>query len=226
MRRLVIWTSLYGLNAGLAASAKQNGVATWIALLAYAGVCGVIGTLHRRRGRWGARGLKEGAHPAQTAPPRGHPMGAHPGRCGGLGPEFFPLSRTCATSDLHEPLSQRGHGGAAEQHRPRPDTFQERVGTVALRTLFPGNFVVLGDWLHLPIDFGLFLLGLGLILCREIQHLREKRQVSPASVLLIWTGVMFAGLVTTIPLDWERYYLPVLPCVALLEGRALASIAA
>lgn len=97
---------------------------------------------------------------------------------------------------------------------------------VIYRTLFPGNNVILGNIFKVHFDFLLFLLGLGLLLYGEAEYLLKNYRPSLRSIILIWIAVIFAGTIGWIPLDWDRYYLPVVPCIAMMMGFSIDRVIA
>jgi hypothetical protein len=48
--------------------------------------------------------------------------------------------------------------------------------------------------------------------------LRRRWRDGPVWVLLIWAGVTALGLLIATPLDWQRYYLPLQPPLAIIAG--------
>jgi hypothetical protein len=78
--------------------------------------------------------------------------------------------------------------------------------------------------MRIPIDFALFVLGFIMTLCAEIRYMRRECGPTERSLILLWVLVLFVGIILWIPLDWPRYYLPVVPCVALLSAYSLKSI--
>lgn len=97
-------------------------------------------------------------------------------------------------------------------------TTPARVNAIISRTLsaHPRSFAPFGRILPLPVDFILFLWGLWSILKKE----REVITV----VVLSAAVVTFVTLVLTLPLNWERYFLPLIPYIALIEAYGLCQI--
>jgi hypothetical protein len=62
-----------------------------------------------------------------------------------------------------------------------------------------------------------------LVLVRRRRRSPEERSL--AAVLLVWSAVTVAIVTAWIPLDWDRYYLPVIAVVALLGGAAVGVLA-
>lgn len=89
---------------------------------------------------------------------------------------------------------------------------------VIRRTLLPGNYVVLGNIFEIPIDFVFFLLGLIMLLYTELKYLLKNYRLSLRSIIILWIVITFVATITLIPLDWDRYYFPVIPCVAIMLG--------
>jgi Dolichyl-phosphate-mannose-protein mannosyltransferase/Protein of unknown function (DUF1583) len=60
--------------------------------------------------------------------------------------------------------------------------------------------------------------GLIVLLVREVGRLGRREPPSPALAVLAWFVAMVAGMLPTLPLNWERYFLPLVPCWALFAG--------
>ncbi len=61
-------------------------------------------------------------------------------------------------------------------------------------------------------------LGLVALALRELGRLRARQGPSPGLPVLAWLAVLTCGLLPTIPLNWDRYFLPFLPGVAVVSG--------
>jgi hypothetical protein len=64
-------------------------------------------------------------------------------------------------------------------------------------------------------------LGLVSIGARSAAALRGRGDVVGATVLAIWVLVVVAGTTLWLPLDWSRYYLPLVPALCLLQAAAI-----
>ncbi|HJQ85013.1 MAG TPA: hypothetical protein VKA21_13100 [Candidatus Binatia bacterium] len=53
-------------------------------------------------------------------------------------------------------------------------------------------------------------------------HAWRHGPLAPATIVLLWSGVTLAGVTLWIPLDWDRYYLPLVAVVAVLAGGVVA----
>ena len=87
----------------------------------------------------------------------------------------------------------------------------------------------LAGWLGLPslaavLDGGLALLGAGLLLARCFEARRAPASRRGHGFALVYFAVMTAGVLWWTPFVWTRWYLPVEPAWALLEGAALAVV--
>lgn len=107
---------------------------------------------------------------------------------------------------------------------PSLDSLGKKVDFVVSRTLFPGNYVILGNFFKIPIDFALFLLGLMMLLYTEAKYLLMNLRLSLKSIIIIWTFITFVGIIAWIPLDWPRYYLPVTLCIVIVIGFCLDTL--
>ncbi len=104
------------------------------------------------------------------------------------------------------------------------DTFSKKFNSVVRRTLFPQNYVILGTLFKIPIDCALFLLGLAMLFFTEIKYIFSNAKPSLQSIIILWAVVTFTGITIWIPLNWDRYYLPILPCIVIVEGYCMAKI--
>jgi hypothetical protein len=84
---------------------------------------------------------------------------------------------------------------------------------VAYRSFF--THAILTRITGLPFDFLLSAMGLALLMW-------QARTSNTVCLVLLYAGMVTAGTGLWIPADWDRYYLPMLPLVALTEGYALA----
>lgn len=100
----------------------------------------------------------------------------------------------------------------------------KKSNSIVKRTLFPGNYVILGSILKIPIDFCLFILGLIMLLYLENKHLIQNRMPSLKTIVILWFIAIFVGTLAWIPLDWDRYYLPVIPCIVMMVGYGIDKI--
>ena len=85
---------------------------------------------------------------------------------------------------------------------------------VVYRSFF--THAVLTRSMGLPLDLPLCAVGLALL----AWHARTSNTICQ---VLWYTGIVTAGTWLWIPVDWDRYYLPMLPLAAVIEGYALAS---
>ena len=111
-----------------------------------------------------------------------------------------------------------------EHFGPALNSLSKKVGFVVKRTMFPGNFVILGNILKIPIDFALFLVGLIMLLYTEAKRILRDSELSLRSIIIIWTVITFVGIIAWIPLDWPRYYLPVVPCIVMILGYCMGNL--
>lgn len=70
----------------------------------------------------------------------------------------------------------------------------------------------------------LSVLGLGSMAAGEIRRVRRRQPPSPALAVLAWSALLFGVMLPSLPLNWERYYLPFLPILAIGAGAGLATI--
>jgi len=98
----------------------------------------------------------------------------------------------------------------------------ERVVHIWRRVFMPGEWVVLGNWFRLPVEPFLFAGGIGLALRNVARSVKRRETPSPETTVLIWTAASFGASCMTLPLDWERYYLPLVLPVVLFVSCALS----
>jgi hypothetical protein len=104
------------------------------------------------------------------------------------------------------------------------DTLSKKFNSVVRQTLFPKNYVILGTLFNFPVDFILFLLGLVLLIYSEVKYLLSNSRASRQSIVILWAVVTCTGITVWIPLNYPRYYLPILPCIVIVEGYCIARI--
>lgn len=92
---------------------------------------------------------------------------------------------------------------------------------VIRRTLLPGIYATLNSILKIPIDFILFFIGLFILIYKEGRNLLNDKRPSYGSIPILWTIITFILIMAWIPLDWDRYYLPVVPCITMVTGYAI-----
>jgi hypothetical protein len=101
---------------------------------------------------------------------------------------------------------------------PAITSIGQKVHFVIQKTLIPGNYATLSSIFKIPIDLILFLIGLFILTYKEGKHLLKDRRPTCHSIIIIWAILTFVLIMAWIPLDWNRYYLPVVPCVAMVTG--------
>jgi len=118
------------------------------------------------------------------------------------------------------------------------NTWSERTGTAVARTipervaLFTDRTLARDDpWRALTGLPGGALLMLGGLLVLAVHALRGQNpepgrsSAYASAALLVFALVVATGTALWLPIDWERFWLPVAPVVALLEAVALAWLA-
>lgn len=107
---------------------------------------------------------------------------------------------------------------------PALTSLNKKVNFVVKRTLFPNGYVTLGNILKLPVDLCLFILGVAVLLYVEFKCLRENYIPSLRSIVIIWLVITFTGMTVWIPIDWQRYYLPFVPCIVMMLGYGIDKV--
>lgn len=114
------------------------------------------------------------------------------------------------------------------QQKDNPDEaltyLSEKFNSVVRRTMFPGSYVILSSILKIPIDLALFILGLIILLYTEIKHIRNNCKPSLRSIVILWAIITFLSITVWLPLDWDRYYLPIVLCVVMISGYIIDKI--
>ncbi len=95
-------------------------------------------------------------------------------------------------------------------------TAGEKFRFVTNRSLYDARYTTLKSVFHLPLDLILFITGLVILFYTETRHVIQNGALSMKSIVLVWTLITYIGIMVWIPLDWDRYYLPVVPCVAMM----------
>ena len=116
---------------------------------------------------------------------------------------------------------------AATAHRSFPERALNTLGERAkamLRMTCTGRAVsfprLLTRWGHTL----LFFLGFLLLATGEIRSLLKGQPTAKLPVL-IWIATSFACVTLWLPVDWDRYFTPLAPCVCYLVGLSLAEAA-
>ncbi|MBN1687677.1 MAG: phospholipid carrier-dependent glycosyltransferase [Candidatus Omnitrophica bacterium] len=100
----------------------------------------------------------------------------------------------------------------------------ERLPRVYWRIFYPPNYVVIGNLFKFPAELYLFVLGIGCLMWNEIKMLWHRWLPSEGAILLLWVIIAYGGISLWIPLDWDRYYLPIIPGVTLVVAFAIEAL--
>lgn len=100
-------------------------------------------------------------------------------------------------------------------------TIAARIDMLETRTLAgrrsARNFTTFGAAGPIAIDLVLFIVGLGALLALEVFAWIRGRAPTAMGVLLAFTAIAFACTLVWIGVDWDRYYLLVIPPIALVS---------
>jgi 4-amino-4-deoxy-L-arabinose transferase-like glycosyltransferase len=109
-------------------------------------------------------------------------------------------------------------------HRMFPDTalftLKDRLRTVLYKTFYTQSSFS-NPLIHWSFGVVLFLIGILTSIYREIQRLRQNDSPSGESLGLIWFAVYFIGICLYVTMAWNRYYLPFVPIVSLIQSVGL-----
>jgi hypothetical protein len=97
----------------------------------------------------------------------------------------------------------------------------QRAGTVYHRFFQTSDYAIFGKFFKFPVDFVLFLAGLAALGFRHKGEAPSGLQVIFRRALLFWSLLSYLSIILWLPLDWDRYYLPLLPGTAWAEAYAL-----
>lgn len=100
-------------------------------------------------------------------------------------------------------------------------SLSQKAAFVMNRSLMPQNNAVLGRIFNVPVDLALFLMGLVLLFYTELICFLRTGLISHKTIILIWALVTFSATIAWIPMAWDRYNLPVMPCIAVTIGYSL-----
>lgn len=196
-RAAVLWAAGAGAAAAAAAAVKLNGGLAAVAFLALWTLCALTRDGEGRAHAWSLAAFSATAAAAFVA----------------LNPLLWvdPATRTLDMLRHYDALLER----CQLLYGPAVTSLPERAGLVARRVLWPGSYATTG------MTALLFPAGLLVLLRAEAASLRTTGRPTPSAAALVWVIVVCAGITAWLPLDWDRYYLPVAIAVTLVSARAL-----
>ncbi len=116
---------------------------------------------------------------------------------------------------------QESHSQQRYYYMSAITSLREKFYFIAGINLFPvgSKFFILkwGRLLILPV-------GLIKLLCSEVKYYLRGRKLSVRSIIFIWFFISFIGIIFWIPMGWGRYYLPLVPCEAMILGYIIDKI--
>jgi dolichyl-phosphate-mannose--protein O-mannosyl transferase len=96
----------------------------------------------------------------------------------------------------------------------------KQIGFVLYRSFW--TYGTLRAFFHLPLDAIFFLLGLiRLLKGRKMGSSKQRLYIDAA---ILWFAIVWLGTTVWIPLDWDRYYLPVVPSIIVIESVGIVAI--
>lgn len=78
---------------------------------------------------------------------------------------------------------------------------------------------------HPVVEVVFLVFGCSVLARREVRHVRQRRQFSITAFVLVWGAVVSILTLIWIPLDWARYFLPILPIQAIGVAAGLTATA-
>lgn len=101
-------------------------------------------------------------------------------------------------------------------------SFFQKVYFVFKKALIT-DFAPINSILKLPVDIFFFVFGIIALLKKEITNFLRK-DITFNNLLIIWVFITFLGIIYWIPMDRARYYLPLIPCVIIIECYGINNI--
>lgn len=95
--------------------------------------------------------------------------------------------------------------------------------------VFKEVFLPSGDWhifktKNFPLDLTLFLIGFVFLIRSFYRNFSQNKKLDRSFLILLWTIVIFTCVMIYIPLNWDRYYLPLVPCIVIVQAYAICRI--
>ncbi len=214
-----------GLAAGFAMGVKLNGL-----LAMFYGMAVALLLLIQRTLRWPQRFTRAACayvlvaaatlmffhytNPYLSSFPEGEPEAKH-GFVGGLRNMFSWRASLLKTQERQQPQKVI-QGGLAGRTKI---VLRKTLGRDGQHSDSEYSFATLDQLWRLPLDAVLAALG---ALSMIFSAVRRRTPISPPLLLLLWVALSLAATILTVPLDWERYYLPALFPLQLLVAAGAA----
>ncbi len=100
---------------------------------------------------------------------------------------------------------------------------QQQAAPEAALTTVPSRVRAMVDRVFHPVGLVVFLAGLGLIAWQEFRNW-TRRAVTGRTVVLLWVAGTLAFTALLTPMNWGRYFVPLLSCQAVILGYLAASV--
>lgn len=110
----------------------------------------------------------------------------------------------------------RGMGALVGQRLAEADDHQALFQEEALMTVLARVQATINQVFE-PLSLVAFLLGLSLLVRQELDHWRNQRATARTALLLWVTGTVGFTVLFT-PMNWGRYFVPLIPCKAVILG--------
>jgi len=96
-------------------------------------------------------------------------------------------------------------------------TFPEKIKQTYTRLFNPSsNYSAVKFPKKIPVELFFFTIGCIGLCISEYQYVRDNRHFSFRAYVGLWVLLLFSGIITWIPLDWGRYYLPMFPAQVIM----------
>ena len=108
-------------------------------------------------------------------------------------------------------------------HRQDAASIQQQEAPEQALTTVANRARAIVDWVFHPVGLVVFLVGLGLVAWQEFRHWK-RGAVTGRTVVLLWVGGAFVFTALFTPMNWGRYFVPLVPCQAVILGYLAAEV--
>jgi hypothetical protein len=108
-------------------------------------------------------------------------------------------------------------------HRLAAANIQQQESPEGAVTTVAGRARAMLDRVFHPGGLVVFLFGLGLVAWQEFHHWTQGA-VTGRTVVLLWVGGTLAFTAFFTPMNWGRYFVPLVPCQAVILGSLATAV--